>query len=130
MSSDYQSYTETFFQHLGQAELELAVNTLFQTNPWIGRNLDQINNINSQLKGLPSMAGDYLGFEVLIHKTWKQIYAVQNCLAIYDRQPVNFDFHYYKPRDEWRIQNFNVSFDFPELASNVSRVNFPQIFEE
>ncbi len=129
MSQNYQNYTETFFQNLAQKQVELAVNTLFQTNPWLSRSLDQVNSISSQLQGLPSMAGDFLGYEILTHKIWNNRYVGQYCMALYDRQPVNFEFQYYKPRDEWRIQNFNVSYDFPELVTNMIRSSAPQIFD-
>ena len=129
MSHNYQDYTQQFFKHLAQKQLELAVNTLFQTNPWFARNLDQVNNINSQLKGLPNVAGDYLGFKILAHKTWQDLYAVQYCMAIYDRQPVTFEFQYYKPRDAWRIQNFNFSCNFSDLASDTIKASLPTIFE-
>lgn len=128
MGKDYTEYTEAFFQNLAQNQSEQALNNLFQTNPWISRNLDQLNNLRSQLSGLSSMAGSYLGFRVLVNQVFDDFYAMQYCLAIYDRQPVIFEFQYYCPRDEWRIQNFNVSFDFPQDVSQLTKANLGSIF--
>ncbi|MEM7590901.1 MAG: hypothetical protein AAF383_05180 [Cyanobacteria bacterium P01_A01_bin.83] len=128
MGKNYTEYTEAFFQSLAQDQAELGINNLFQTNPWMSRNLDQVNNLISQLSGLSSMAGSYLGFRVLVNQVFDNLYAMQCCLAIYDRQPVIFEFQYYCPRDEWRIQNFNVSLDFPQEVSQMARVKFASVF--
>ncbi|MEM9506810.1 MAG: hypothetical protein AAGA16_03885 [Cyanobacteria bacterium P01_E01_bin.35] len=128
MTKKYTEYTEAFFQNLAQNQSELGINNLFQTNPWMSRNIDQVNNLSSQLSGLSSMAGSYLGFRVLVDRVFDDLYAIHCCLAIYDRQPVMFEFQYYCPRGEWRIQNFNVSLDFPQEVSQLTRANFSSVF--
>ncbi|MEO1431380.1 MAG: hypothetical protein AAFS12_05840 [Cyanobacteria bacterium J06632_19] len=90
MSKNYQEYTEAFFQNLAKQEVELAINTLFQTNPWTSRMIDQVRHISSQLIQLQAMAGNYIDYQVLVDKVFSGIYAAQFCLAIYDRQSCQY----------------------------------------
>ncbi|MEM9922539.1 MAG: hypothetical protein AAF915_02080 [Cyanobacteria bacterium P01_D01_bin.50] len=94
----------------------------------MSRMIDQVRHISSQLIQLHPMAGNYIDYQVLVDKVFSDIYAAQFCLAIYDRQPIIFEFQYYKPRDEWRIQNFNMSDQFTQDVSKIIQVNLANIF--
>ena len=69
---------------------------------------EQIDNLKSQLIGTTQLLGDYYGYEFLAKKKINQL-ELHTYFIKYDRQPLRFTILFYKPNDQWRLQNF--SFD-------------------
>ena len=90
---------------------------------------DAINNVAIQLAGMKRTHGDYHGHEVLVHEIVLERYAYLMFFVSFARQPLKFEFHYYKPDETWQFQNFRFSDeiddDIVEAAKYRLLRNFP-----
>ncbi|MBN7811262.1 hypothetical protein J0A68_09855 [Algoriphagus sp. H41] len=83
-----------------------AVDELLNSNTWMAENQGALNQVKTQLNNAVQLIGDYKGFEK-ISEVKKGESLVQLIYFVrYDRQPLRFVFLFYKPDDQWRIQNF------------------------
>jgi hypothetical protein len=110
----YQAEIDAFFQRFATGQRNEAVDKLYGKNPWIPLDGDGVRNVKSQLQGIEEMVGAYTGAveigelsvaDRLVHVTY---------LALFERQPLRFEFQYYRPRDEWMIFSFEFDADFDD----------------
>ena len=98
--------TATFFDKYKNEDVDSAIDYLFSTNKWINESKEEISRIKINLNDLVKDLGKYYGYEKIstenINKNLKQ-YTFQ---LRYDLQPLRFKITFYKPNDEWRVQNF------------------------
>ena len=85
---------------------ENAVDNLFVSNKWMSENQSGLMNLKTQLNNTIALIGDYKGFEKVaeLKKGDSLIQLIYH--AKYDRQPLRVIFLFYKPDQQWRIQNF------------------------
>ena len=105
----YEPLIQKFFKKFEAGKVNEAIDELYTTNKWAEQQRDLIQNIKTQFAGVGGLVGQYRGRELvgtttiggrLVHVTY---------LALYDRQPLRFEFQFYKPQDAWIIYSF--SFD-------------------
>lgn len=110
----YQTEIDAFFERFAAGELNEAVDKLYGKNPWIPLDGDGVRNIKAQLQGITEVVGDYAGRtkigehavgDRLVHLTY---------LALFDRQPLRFEFQFYRARDTWMIFSFEFDADFDD----------------
>jgi hypothetical protein len=85
---------------------DLAIDNLFMSNNWMSQNQLGKNQVKSTLNNTVELIGEYKGFEKVSevkrgNSLTQLVYFVK-----YERQPLRFEFVFYKPDQEWRIQNF------------------------
>jgi len=108
-TANYMDDIDAFFKLLKSGKSSEAADKIYESNPYVTAIPDAILNVKTQLSGLPTLVGGinaienvgsyYVG-ESLAHITY---------IVTYDRQPLRFEFQYFKVRDGWRISSF--SFD-------------------
>ncbi|MEM7511250.1 MAG: hypothetical protein AAF388_09990 [Bacteroidota bacterium] len=104
---------ESFFADYEEKGGSFALGKLYSTNKWMERNADQAASVKSQLDGLnEEFVGKYYGFEIIVRKDFTKSYSLLSCLAKFDRQPVRFIFHFYRPKDKWAIYAFKFDDNF------------------
>lgn len=113
-SAGYQAQIDDFFGRFARGELNEAVDKLYGPNDWIPLDGDGVRNIKAQFQGIGEMVGGYTGqvkigelkiADRLVHVTY---------LVLFERQPLRFEFEYYRPRDEWMIFSFEFDADFDD----------------
>ncbi|HRJ28235.1 MAG TPA: hypothetical protein PLV21_10510 [Cyclobacteriaceae bacterium] len=96
----------TFFDKYENESIDSAIDYLFSTNKWMADSKDEVNQIKTNLNESVRGLGKYYGYENIssqdINKNVKQ-YVFQ---LRYDLQPLRFKVTFYKPDNEWRVQNF------------------------
>lgn len=97
--------TDRFFETYKNSPLE-AVDYIFNTNKWMERNQDAIQNVKTQLTSFLGLVGDLYGHERITEKNIGESYKLVSYMVKYDRQPIRFTFIFYKPKDKWQVQNF------------------------
>ena len=107
--SDYMVLVEQFFDAVRAGKAIDGIDKLYGTNPWIARNQDSIDQLKSQFVSLPNTVGKYIGHELVIEKNLKNRLIYLNYLVLYERQPVRFEIHFYRPGEKWTLYSF--SFD-------------------
>lgn len=109
MAADYQQEIDKFFDLYKAGKTDAAVDSIYKTNQFVSAIPDQIKSVKTQLASLSGLVGsinhigkvsDYLVGDAIIHITY---------LVTYDRQPVRFEFQFFKVKEGWRIYMF--SFD-------------------
>lgn len=122
-ATDYKEDIETFFELLKSQQNEKAVTSLFQSNKWVGPNSDMIIQTQKQIDVLQTEVVGELRKTVLIgeHK-FKGVFLNIAYLAIYDRQPITFEFQYYKPQKEWVIHSMQFSDDFDDIYEEAAKM--------
>lgn len=89
-----------------QKSPDIALDELFKTNQWMLNNSDGLKNLENQLNNTLQLVGDYKGFEKISEIKKGQSIIELTYFVKYERQPLRFVFLYYKPMDQWRINNF------------------------
>jgi hypothetical protein len=105
----YLDEVEQFFQSLKAGEVDAALENLYASNPWIQGSQDSIQQLKSQLGNLGAMVGQCHDHILLAEKQLANRWVYLNYLVLFDRQPLRFEFQFYRPEETWVIHAF--SFD-------------------
>jgi hypothetical protein len=97
----------TFFNSYSNGKVEKAVRDIYQTNPWMARKTDDIDNLKRQLLGAIDLMGEYRGYGLLGTKDIQSDLVMFDYLVKYDRQPMRFRFMFYRPQKEWMLYSFS-----------------------
>lgn len=95
-----------FFSIYKSESPENALNNIFNTNKWIKESQDQIDNISIQLTNTASLMGDYYNSKLITKASVGEDLIMYSYLVKYERQPLRFVFTFYKPNENWQLQNF------------------------
>jgi len=105
----YEPIVDAFFSRLQEGKVDDAVDQLYASNPWMARSEDAVQQIKSQLGNLKSLVGEYASHDLIVRKTLGGRLVYLNYLVSFDRQPLRFEFQFYRPRDKW--MTYSSSFD-------------------
>ncbi|WP_224485125.1 hypothetical protein [Robertkochia aurantiaca] len=123
-----QEITFNFFETYKAKGASTALEDLYETNPWMSRSADAITNLKSQLEGLnKDYVGAYHGYEKITEKTLGNSYMLLSFMVKYDRQPIRFIFHYYKPKDKWVIYAFKFDANIDEELDESAKVYYQDL---
>ena len=85
-------------------------------------NRDEFENLRRDLIGLTSIAGRYLGFDIVASETLSDRYHEIYVLAYFENKPILFEFGFYRPAEIWQVQRFKVKTDLgPFLDTLLAR---------
>jgi hypothetical protein len=102
-----QDIVDKFFKEFETKGSSYALDNLYKPNKWISRNADAIMQLKSQISELnEDYVGKYYGSEFILEKKLTDSYILMSYLVKYERQPIRFTFHFYKPNKEWIIYSF------------------------
>jgi hypothetical protein len=105
-TGSYDDLVTKFFDLVNDGKPEAAVESLYKTNPYSDKIADTIQNMKSSLASTTAMVGGYRGSSLIIRKELGDRLAYLYYVAAYDREPLKFEFFFYKPGDRWVIQSF------------------------
>ena len=88
---------------------EIALDYIFETNPWLKENLEGMNNVKSQIKEYETLIGNYVGYEKISEEILGESLAYVVYMVKYERQPIRFMFQYYKSKDSWML--YHIKYD-------------------
>ncbi len=100
-AEDYHQITSTFFQKLSEKMPGEAVEYVFSFNPWAQRKADEIQNAKSSLANFVSLVGEYQGNELIDEKMLGGRFVNVVYFGYFERQPIRFDFQFYKQKKGW-----------------------------
>ena len=105
----YEPLIQKFFKQFEAGKINDAIDELYSTNKWATQQQDLVQNIKTQFAGVSGLVGQFRGRELVGTTTVGGRVVHVTYLALYDRQPLRFEFQFYKPQDAWIIYSF--SFD-------------------
>lgn len=104
----YHEITEAFFDKLPNSSDD-AIDYVFGTNPWTKDAVDKINALKSSLRSTINLVGKYYGNDQIVTKSIGCNFVLCSYLVKYSRQPIRFNFVFYKPNDKWVL--YNLKYD-------------------
>jgi hypothetical protein len=119
---DPQKIIDKFFVLYSANKTAEAIDYLFATNKWMDGSKDQIENTKFKLSGTLKVIGEYSGYAVISKKTVGEHLTLYTFLIKYDRQPLRFTMLFYKPKNEWRLQNFSYDDKIDDELEEASKV--------
>jgi len=123
-------YADKFFNDYAEQSASIALDNLYSTNEWMTRKTDAITNLKNQLEGLDQdFVGDYYGYELITQKNLTSSYSLLSYLVKFDRQPIRFTFHFYKPADNWKVHSFQFDGDIDAELDEASRIYLLDFWE-
>ncbi len=120
-SADYQSEIDNFFSLYKAEKIDEAVSGIYSTNPYVSAIPDQVKQIKTQLSALKDLVGElnhidkidtYEVGDSFIHLTY---------LVTYDRQPIRFEFQFFKVKQGWRIYSMSFDDDLTDEIKSLAR---------
>ncbi|MEZ7491196.1 hypothetical protein QO198_06475 [Pseudoalteromonas distincta] len=126
-ANNYQEEVDKFFELYADEKTSDAVDSIYASNKYVSSIPDQVKQIKTQLSSLDDLVGeinfiskvsDYKVGELFVHVTY---------LVTYDRQPIRFEFQFFKVKEGWRIYSMsfddNIDEDIKELARKAALKN-------
>lgn len=113
---------EKFFILYDSEGSDSALDFITSTNRWIVGGSSEMKN---SFQELTNQMGNYQGNEFIVKRSIGENYLLWSYLVKYDRQPIRFNFIFYRPSKTWQLQDFRYDDDLDtELieAANVYRL--------
>lgn len=109
------STAEKFFKEYQSLGVAKSIDNLYASNRWMEFSADAISGLKTQLDGLTlDFVGKFYGYELVKEKKIGENYLFLTYIGRYDRQPIRFDFEFYKPNNSWQIHSFSFDDKFGE----------------
>jgi hypothetical protein len=109
LASDYQSEIDDFFKLYQTGKVNEAVDSIYKTNKYVSSIPDQIKNVKTQLTALAGLVGEIHNIGKIDTYSVGDDFVHVTYLVTYDRQPVRYEFQFFKVKQGWRVYSF--SFD-------------------
>lgn len=118
-----QKIIDEFFKLYKEKSSDAALDYLFGTNKWMNDSKDQIDNVKFKLNStiIKSM-GQYYGYDQITKKNIGNRIELHTFLLKYDKQPIRFNFLFYKPNDQWRLQTFSFDDNLKEELEEATKI--------
>ena len=118
-SSQRQKIVASFFDLLAKNEAEAAIEIIFSDmSAWIPK--ESTVQMRQQISSLDEYLGDFIGYEHLGDIKVAKRYVLSNYFCYYERQPILYEFTFYRPDTTWRVQNLNFKTEFESLIARAS----------
>ena len=72
---------------------------------------DEFDSLRHDLVAVSTIAGRYLGFDIVTSQTLSDRYYEIYVMAYFEKEPVLFEFGFYRPADTWQVQRFKFRTD-------------------
>ena len=109
-----------FFDIFKQEGPSQAVDYLFSTNKYSEESKKDINSIKDKLRDNGPAFGAYSNYELLSTKMAGKDLELLTFIVKYDRLPLVFKLLFYKPADEWRIQDLTFDTNLEVMLKDVN----------
>ncbi len=123
-NDSYHDTINTFFEKLSTGNYADAINFIYADNPWFSAKSDDVQKLKTQFIGLDKVVGDYLDNELLIEEKVASRFVFIQYFVAFGRQPLSFNFEFYKPKDKWLTFSFSYSDDIDQLIEEKAKSKF------
>jgi len=98
---------KTFFDLYTAKGSSNSIDYLFGTNKFMGQSKkEEIESLKIQLSNVVNIIGNYKGYEFIVQRGLGDNFIILSYLVKYERQPLRFNFIFYRPDKKWQVQNF------------------------
>lgn len=98
-----------FFDLYQINNIDEAFDFLYSSNPAaLEQSSEQISAIKTQLKEqISALIGPFYGAELIEKKELGNYLAVYRYLVLFEKQPITFNFVFYRPANDWKFYEFS-----------------------
>ena len=121
MASDYQSEIDEFFELYKIGKVNEAVDSIYKTNKYVSSIPDQIMNVKNQLTSLKGLVGEINNIGKIDTYTVGDDFVHVTYLVTYDRQPIRYEFQFFKVTEGWRVYSFSFDDELTEEIKGLAR---------
>ncbi|BAJ03047.1 hypothetical protein SHVI106290_04180 [Shewanella violacea] len=120
MAYDYQTEIDEFFELYQIGRINEAVDSIYKSNEYVSSIPDQIIKVKNQLTSLKGLMGNVNNIGKLDTYTVGEYFVHITYIVTYDRQPLRYEFQFFKVKEGWRIYSFSfddkITNEIKELA--------------
>ena len=95
-----------------------------------GASKEEIEALTNHLVATSSLLGKFTGYELIANRAVGPNLQLLSYLIKYEKQPLRFTFVFYKPGDNWVIQNFSFDGNLIEELEESARVYLLNVYHE
>ncbi|NJN28515.1 MAG: hypothetical protein HC819_22340 [Cyclobacteriaceae bacterium] len=99
---------EKFFGLYDSEGAQNALEFILSTNRWVN---EDSNELKTSFQNLTGQLGSYHGNELITKRSIGENYTLWSYMIKYDRQPIRFNFIFYRPSEKWQLQDFRYDDD-------------------
>lgn len=118
---DYQSEIDGFFALYKAGKSNEAVDFIYKSNKYVSSIPDQVKNVKTQLAALQGLVGDIHNIGKIDTYTVGDNFVHVTYLVTYDRQPIRYEFQFFKVKQGWRVYSFSFDDDLTGEVSALAR---------
>lgn len=121
-STDYLQEISAFFATIKKGQPKEATDRLLSTNAEASARLDNKLSVQNGLERMKDTLGEFKDFNIVKEKKIGDRIVYVLAFALYEKQPVRFEFIFYKPDEQWLFLNVNFGLQTVEDILAVGRM--------
>lgn len=121
-TNSYQAEIDAFFSLLEKGKPSEAIQRIYESNAWMNMKTEDIQRVDQQLRNTLEIVGEYCGKDHLAETKMKEKFIHIIYVAYYERQPLRFQFEFYKPKDQWMIYSFAFDGDIDDDIEEITKL--------
>ena len=106
---EYQRLMESFFTNLEQQKPGGAIDYIYDTNLNLDNIKARVADLRARFIADMERVGQFQQYVVALERDYDGIYSYLYVIAVCDLQPVKMEFHFYRPKQRWRLHSFSYS---------------------
>ncbi|SEA11744.1 hypothetical protein [Microbulbifer marinus] len=114
-SDERAALSKPFFDKLENQSFDGLATLVYKDSKYVSK--DALKQNDSKFLATFSLLGEYIEKQLLVDLPVGNRWVHQTYLLIFDRQPVLLKIDFYKPRNEWTIQEVVWEADFDDLVA-------------
>ena len=119
------SLVTDFFETYKKQGVDIALNTIFQTNKYMINESDSaIENLKESLVSHINTIGNYHDYEIISEYPISKSIKYYTCIVNYDKQPLRFNFTFYKANDFWALYSLNFDNNIMEELDGMAKFHY------
>jgi hypothetical protein len=122
---DYNKIIDHFFAMVKAGNFTDAAHVLIDTNPQDAFNVEKHEALAVPLEKIQDAFGPFKEFKPLVAKTLGNSVGYVYGLALYKRDPIRFEFMFYKDGPDWRLLHIDFNLNYVPEIRELAGVHIP-----
>ena len=119
------SLVTNFFETYEKQGVDIALNTIFQTNKYMINESDSaIENLKGSLVSYVKTIGSYHGYEIISEYPISKSIKYYTSIVNYDKQPLRFNFTFYKADNSWVLYSLNFDNNIMDELESMAKFHY------
>jgi hypothetical protein len=120
---DYNAIIHHFFAMVKAGKCTDAAHVLIDTNPQDSFNVEKHEALAVPLEKIQDALGSFKEFKPIVTKTFGDSVGYVYGLAIYERDPIRFEFMFYKDGPDWRLLHIDFNLNYVSEIRDLAGVH-------